>query len=130
MIKASEKDIDKTENTSQCSYTKEEFKKFVDKFEWVFAKTYANSAPHEYIVLNKVGVEHKDKFVKIAKFIREKGFKAFYYSRSGYYFIIDDYYYWTMDENVNDTDLINRAKLDDYELIDGSWHWKNKMKTY
>jgi hypothetical protein len=109
-----------------CEYSEQQFRNFVEKFNWIFAKTYANTAPHEYIVLQKVGLEYKDEFIKIAKFIREKGFKAYYYSRLGYYYYIDDNYYWTMDEDVNDTDLINRAKRNDYELINNSWYWKGR----
>jgi hypothetical protein len=105
-------------------YTDKDFRDFVNKFKWTFAKTYANKAPHEYIVLGKVGVEHKAEFVNVARFIREAGFKAYYYRRQGYYLILDENYYWTMDEKIEDTDLINRAKLSEYELIDNSWRWE------
>ena len=30
--------------------TKEEFIKFVESWDWTFAKTYAKKSPHEYIV--------------------------------------------------------------------------------
>jgi hypothetical protein len=107
-------------------YTEKELGEFVNRFKWTFAKTYAKKAPHEYIVLNKVGIEHKAEFVDVAKFIREAGFRANYYSRQGYYFILGDSYYWTMDENLEETDLINRAKLSEYELVGNSWHWRGK----
>ncbi len=110
------------------NYTEEDFRKFVNQFEWTFAKTYAQTAPHEYIVLKKVGFNHREEFIKIANFIREKGFEAYYYSRVGFYYILDDNYYWTMDELVEDTDLINRAKREDYKLIDNSWVWKGLKK--
>ena len=106
------------------AYTAKEFREFVNRFKWTFAKTYVNKAPHEYIVIDKVGIEHKAEFVAVARFIREDGFEAFYYRRKGYYFILDENYYWTMDEKIEDTDLINRAKLSDYELVDNSWRWK------
>ena len=108
------------------TFTENEFREFVDRFKWTFAKTYASTAPHEYIVLSKVGPQHKADFVNVARFIREAGFKAYYYRRQGYYFILDDNYYWTMDEKVEDTDLINRAKTSEYELIDNAWRWKGK----
>lgn len=108
------------------NFTEQEFRNFVNRFDWIFAKTYADTAPHEYIVLKKVGIEYKEEFIKIANFIREKGFKAYYYSRVGFYYIIDENYYWTMDEKAEDTDLINRAKLKDYELIDNMWTWKGR----
>ena len=108
------------------SYTENEFRDFVNKFDWIFAKTYVNTAPHEYIVLKKVGIEYKDEFINIANFIRDNGFKAFYYSRVGFYYVMDENYYWTMDEDANDTDLINRAKSNNYELRNNSWYWKGK----
>lgn len=110
------------------NYTEKEFKEFVNKFEWIFANTYAKTAPHEYIVLKKVGIEHKDEFIKIANFIREKGFEAFYYSKVGFYYIIDENYYWTMDDNADDTDLINRALRENYELVNNMWKWKGRKE--
>jgi hypothetical protein len=104
----------------------EDFRNFVGKFKWTFAKTYAKTAPHEYIVLAKVGLEHKADFIKAAQFIRDAGFRAFYYKSQRFYFALDDYYYWTMDENAEDTNLINRAKLTDYELINNSWRSKGR----
>jgi hypothetical protein len=35
-----------------------DFRNFVGSFKWTFAKTYAATAPHEYIALGKVGLEH------------------------------------------------------------------------
>lgn len=128
LINASVQDIDEVENVKEnCeNYTEKEFKHFVNQFEWTFAKTYAEKAPHEYIVLSKVGLNHREEFIKIAQFIRDKGFKAYYYTREGFYYRIGENYYWTMDEKVEDTDLINRAKWNDYELIDNKWNWKGK----
>ena len=128
LIKICELDIDTLENNFQKfnSYTESDLRNFVNKFQWIFAKTYADKAPHEYIVLDKVGNQYKDEFVIIAQFIRNKGFKALYYTREGFYYKLDENYYWTMDDNVNDTNLINRAKLSDYELIDNSWYWKGR----
>ena len=35
-----------------------------------------------------------------------------------WYYIVDEYYYWTMDPKAEDTDLINRAKLSDFEFVE------------
>lgn len=130
LIKTCEFDIDNIENVflTSSSYSENDLREFVNKFQWIFAKTYAQTAPHEYIVLDKVGNEYKNEFITIAQFIRDKGFKAMYYTREGFYYKLDGNYYWTMDENVTDTNLINRAKLSDYELIDNSWFWKGRKK--
>ena len=126
LVSACQTDIDILENRLQntSQYTESDFRNFINQFQWIYAKTYAQKSPHEYVVLEKVGLNYKDEFIKIAQFIRDKGFKALYYKREGFYYRIDENYYWTMDEKAEDTDLINRAKWDDYELIDNSWNWK------
>lgn len=102
---------------------------FIAKQNWVFAKTYAKSAPHEYIVLSKVFGEHgKEDFMEFAKIIRNYGFPARFFSRLNTYFYIDGYFYWTMDERVEDTDLINRCKVADYDLSFYPNILKNKSK--
>ena len=95
------------------------FSDFVRRHAWTFAKTYAAFCPHEYIVMKKQPEEEWPLFPEIAQFIREEGFIA-EYGRLGpnWYYIVDDYYYWTMDKKVEDTDLINRAKLSDFEFVD------------
>ena len=98
-----------------------DFRSFVHRFTWTFAKTYAETAPHEYVALNKVGGHNKEAFVKAAQFIRDNGFRAMYYTRDGFYYSLEEHYYWTMDENIADTNLVNRARLSDYELVSNSW---------
>ena len=95
------------------------FRDFINRHEWTFAKTYAAFCPHEYIVMKKQPVEEWLLFPEIAQFIRDKGFVA-EYGRLGpnWYYIADEHYYWTMDPKVEDTDLINRAKLSDFEFIE------------
>ena len=96
-----------------------EFREFIYRDEWTFAKTYAAFCPHEYIVMKKLPGEEWPLFPEIARLIREKGFVA-EYGRLGpnRYYIVDDYYYWTLDPNVENTDLINRAKLSDFEFVE------------
>ena len=94
------------------------FRDFISRHEWTFARTYAAFCPHEYIVRKKLPEEEQSLFPEIAGFIREKGFVA-EYGRLGpnWYYVVDEYYYWTLDKNVEDTDLINRAKLSDFEFV-------------
>ena len=95
------------------------FREFIQRHEWIFAKTYAAFCPHEYIVMNRQTKEEWPLFQEIAKRIREEGFDA-EYAKLGpnRYYIVDGYYYWTLDKNPEDTDLINRAKLTDFEFAD------------
>lgn len=53
--------------------TIEEFETYVKKQSWTFAKTYADKAPHEYIVRGKaVGTD--EEFIQMIDYIQEKGF--------------------------------------------------------
>ena len=95
------------------------FRAFINRHEWTFAKTYAAFCPHEYVVMKQLPREEWPLFPQIARFIREEGFTA-EYGKLGpnRYYIVDEYYYWTLDPNAEDTALINRAKLSDFEFAD------------
>ncbi len=58
-------------------------------------------------------------FEQIVAFIRENGFVAFY-GRKGpnRYYTVDDYYYWTMGAPIEETTILNRAKLSDYSFTE------------
>ncbi len=43
-------------------------------------------------------------------------------SRAGEFYILDDLYYWTMGAPVEETTVLNRAKLSEYQLIDSAWY--------
>ena len=93
----------------------DKFKEFVERHKWTFAKSYAHKSPHEYIVLGRVNAT-KDEFVWAAKFIREYGFWVYYWKKPWKVYHLDGHMYWTMDQDVNDTGLINRNSLADYSL--------------
>lgn len=44
------------------NYAMNKLKNLINSFEWIFAKNYANFAPHEYIVLDK---ENKKLFIEL-----------------------------------------------------------------
>lgn len=109
----------KRNKPEECRMDRIAFWDFINRNEWIFAKTYASFCPHEYVVMQRLPGDEWPLFPAIARFIREKGFIA-EYGRLGpnWYYIVDDYYYWTLDKEVEDTDLINRAKLSDFEFVD------------
>ena len=84
------------------------------KVEWTWAKTYADSAPHWYVVLGRTRGMDRDDFVKVAELIRTYGEPGKFYSRVGLYLFNPErtHKVWSMDENVKDTDLINLAHTD------------------
>lgn len=105
----------------------DQFRDFVNNFTWTYAITYAKICPHEYIVKNRIDKGYWDNFTAVVRYIREKGFTAIYKSRSGQYHILDDYYYWAMSDPVEETTVLNRAKLSEYKLIVKSWAWNGEL---
>ncbi len=71
-----------------------------------------------YCERKKIDQGHWDNFAEVVAFIIEKGFIANYKSRSGKYYMLDDHYYWTMGDPVEETTILNRAKLSEYKLFD------------
>jgi hypothetical protein len=77
--------------------------------DWTEAKTYADSAPHEYVVLDRTPGWSREDFVRAGELIRAYGVPGKFYSMTNIYLEHDGVRYWTMDPRVEDTDLINRA---------------------
>lgn len=97
--------------------TIQEFTDFVRDKKWIFAKTYADRAPHEYIVKDRLSEEDKKIFEEAVLFIRENGFPAFFGGYEHIYLFNDRYYYWTMGDPIEETIILNRCNYDNYEMI-------------
>ena len=98
--------------------THTEFQQFIARNTWIFAKTYAAFCPHEYVVKDRLSEEEKAVFEQIVSFIRENGFVAQYGKlRPNRYYSVEDHYYWTMGAPIEETTILNRAKLSDYEFF-------------
>ena len=54
-------------------------------------------------------------FLWFATYIKEHSKPGQFYGKTYYYFFLDGYKYWSMDENPEDCDLINRDKVSDDE---------------
>ncbi len=103
-----------------------EMRLFINRSPWIFAKTYADICPHEYIVKAHLDGLGRIAFGETVQFIMDKGFEAFYEARMGTYYILDDYYYWTMGAPIEETTILNRARLSDYILMNKEWVYKGK----
>jgi hypothetical protein len=91
----------------------QELKDFINGANWTFAKTYASTWPHHYIVRDRVD---EDLFTKLVKHIRQFGYEGPFYSKKYIYFEEDGYVYWTMSEPIEETTIINRCtKENTYE---------------
>ena len=65
--------------------------------------------PHEYS--RKKEWSDCRMFEQAVRFIRENGVEETFMGRKYIYLYIDDYKYWTMNDPVEKTILINRAKI-------------------
>lgn len=83
-----------------------ELKAFVEESDWTFAKTYARTWPHEYIVRDRVD---ESLFFSLVRHIREQGYKGRFYGKVITYFDQGGWVYWTMGAPVGETTIVNRC---------------------
>ena len=91
----------------------DELRTFIEKEKWTFAKTYASTWPHEYIVRDRVD---QGMFVLLVRHIRTHGYEGKFYRKPITYFDEDGLVYWTMGEPIEETTIVNRCrKADSYQ---------------
>lgn len=99
------------------TFTTEDARSYIAKVRWQFAATMP-LWPHEYTVL-KWRQELEPEFFNLVALIRSDGVvkpwprdsvKPRYHH---HYLELDGWQYWTMDDVLADTQLINRARIDD-----------------
>lgn len=86
-----------------------EVRRFVESTAWTFAKTYAATWPHEYIVRAE---ENAAMILALARHIFEHGIDGRFYSQVRKYHHEGGTVYWSMDPTPEATDLINRCGED------------------
>ena len=91
-------------------------KEFCDNQSWIFAKTYAKKAPHEYVVRNNIqGTD--EEFMAVVNYIQENGITMYYWNHPNKYIFIDGRQYWVTRDSVDDpTTILNRCNLEEYTL--------------
>ena len=85
----------------------ETLRQFVASCRWTFAKTYASTWPHEYIVREQVD---EDLFVQLVQHMRAHGYEGNFYAKRITYFDEDGMVYWTMGSPIERTTIVNRCK--------------------
>ena len=86
-----------------------ELLQFIACEKWVFAKTYAKTWPHEYIVRERVD---ESLFVKLVEHIRANGYQGSFYKKQITYYDEGGLVYWTMGAPVEETTIINRCRTE------------------
>ena len=98
---------------------------FIRKQNWIFAKTYAARAPHEYIVRGKINGTDEE-FLTMNRYIQENGIVMHFWGHPNRYVFHGNYYYWVMKNDADDSSMIiNRAKIEDYKI---SIAWKGSSE--
>jgi len=98
---------------------------FIEKQSWIFAKTYANKAPHEYIVRGKINGTDEE-FMATVNYIQSHGIIMQYWGHPNRYLFLDGRQYWVMRNDENDpTTILNRCNCDEYNY---AISWKGKQK--
>jgi hypothetical protein len=88
-------------------------KQFIADSTWTFAKTYAKTWPHEYIVQQNVD---NDLFFELASHIDTHGYESEFYTTRQTYFDFEGNTYWHMDNIINrcpESETYVRRKAED-----------------
>lgn len=99
---------------SECRITRidlEWWLEYAARMTWTFARTYAESAPHHYIVAGRTPGVTRDDVVRAARVIHTFGRPGKYYSVTKIYLETPDGHsrWWTEDRHFDDATLVNRA---------------------
>lgn len=93
-------------------WTISEFRDFISKLTFTFAKTYKKFAPHEYAIFKNCGTPLKQELAKACKFIDENGYTIHFYGGSAFRCLNLDgkrYWYAYMTDDHSMPDIINRT---------------------
>ena len=81
--------------------------------DWIFAVTYAEGAPHEYVAAGHTGDLTGEDFVRAARVICTFGEPMKFYKDTRIYLTTPrGWKHWTMDSDVTRTGLINRGRAE------------------
>ena len=97
-------DADPNGERFEKDWTEADFCEWIDRTTWTFAKTYAETAPHEYAALSKGNSTLPDLY-KATMFIMRNGFVQMYYQTPFFAYVVNNRRYWT----YMSYDLVNRT---------------------
>lgn len=90
---------------------KKQARKFIKDREWVFAKTYADTFPHEYTV--RKDDEDNKVFNSFIMFMRDNSKIKRFFNKEYLYCELDGIEYWEMGRAIPIIKVINRAPIND-----------------
>lgn len=86
----------------------EQVKNALEDNVWTFAKSMAR-IPHEWSIKKKW--KSAGLYEACFHYINKNGVTEYFYGRPYKYLYLGEYKYWTMTEDVNESYIINRAKI-------------------
>ena len=100
-----------------------ELENYINNINWRFAKTYANTWPHYYILKNNMNDEQLKLFYLFYKHIYTYGHYEKYYFMDIWYYEYNGFIYWwgRRDIPYGEITLINRTEKEN------SFEYKKKM---
>jgi hypothetical protein len=104
-------DADPTGERFEKEWAEADFCEWVDRTTWTFAKTYADTSPHEYAALSKSNSTLLDLY-KATMFIMRNGFVQMYYHVPFCAYVVNNRRYWT----YMSYDLVNRSLEGDLKV--------------
>ena len=90
-----------------------ELDNFINGHQWTFAKSMA-AWPHWYVVRNRCRLDAE--FVQFVEHIRLNGYAKRFGRKEYTYYDHDGFSYWTMGNPIDETTIVNRAKIDGQSL--------------
>jgi len=80
---------------------------FIEKANWRFAKTYADTYPHYYVVKKDCNIEEYNRFYRL---IRRYGYYYDFFNKKYIQLNVNEHYYWTMGWPSTESEVINRKE--------------------
>jgi hypothetical protein len=87
----------------------DDVRNFIESAKWTFAKTYATTWPHEYVVRTP---GNTPMILALARHIFQHGEEGRFYSQVRKYHHEGGRVYWSMDATPESTTLVNRCDED------------------
>lgn len=109
--------------------TLDEAKEWVDRQEFVYAKSYAQTLPHHYTTRDRCDEKEFEQFLSL---VRIHGKLKPFYKKQYLYLELGEYEYWEMGRPIKAVQVLNRAKIDDsakYRSIKPSQYDESILKN-
>lgn len=90
--------------------TLEEAEEWIEKQEFVYAKSYSKTFPHFYTTRSRCDEFYFEQFIRL---IREHGIVKGFFEKQYVYLELDGFEYWEMGRPINCVQVLNKAPIND-----------------